>query len=108
VIRVRSHDPRELGANHQVLCHGYETDARDRLDRLVLYDPNHPHERVVLTVLRENATETFVLSTGETTRGFFRSRYTRRDPRFLVDQSAVPPRFTLTAISARLRMLFHR
>ena len=108
LIRAHSHDPRDLGANHQVLCHGYETDVTDRLDRLVVYDPNHPRERVVLTVDRGVGGERLLYSTGEPTRGFFRSRYTRSDPRFLLNAGAVPPRLSLTAITARLRRLLHR
>lgn len=107
LIRAHSHDPGRLGENHQVLCHGYETDASDRLERLVLYDPNHPRERVALVVERIGS-ERFAYSTGESTRGFLRTRYTRADPRFLVDARALPPSLTLTAISARLRRLLHR
>src|SRR5438094_3643656 len=103
LIRAHSHDPRDLGTNHQVLCHGYETDVTDQLDRLVVYDPNHPRERVVLTVDRSFGGERLLYSTGEPTRGFFRSRYTWSDPRFLIDARVVPPRLSLTAISARLR-----
>jgi hypothetical protein len=107
LIRTHSHDPSHLGENHQVLAHGYETDVRDRLERLVVYDPNHPGQRVTLVVER-NGNEQFVYSTGEATRGFFRSRYTRSDPRFLVDAGAVQPRLSLTAIAARLRGLLRR
>jgi hypothetical protein len=40
LVRVKSHDPRELKRNHQVLAYGYELVGRSLTLRL--YDPNRP------------------------------------------------------------------
>jgi hypothetical protein len=104
LIRAHSHDLGELGKNHQVLCFGYEATATGAFERILLYDPNHPGAEVVLSA----DDGTFVYSTGEPTRGFFRTPYRRSDPRFLIDPRGALPLFTLTALTARLRRLLPR
>jgi hypothetical protein len=67
LVKVKSRDPRDLGANHQVLAWGYDLDGT-RLT-LRLYDPNHPDDDQVS------------LSHGGTVWCFFRTAYRFKDPR---------------------------
>ena len=84
LIRSRSHDPGDLGKNHQVLAYGYEVDASNRLT-LHLYDPNHPEGDTSLAIdLTSGAPLQFEYSTKEPTRGFFVSNYRKVDPRALL------------------------
>jgi hypothetical protein len=47
LIHVASADPRALGANHQVVVHGYELDAVAGHVTLSVYDPNHPDDDTI-------------------------------------------------------------
>ena len=74
LVRVRSADPRLLGRNHQVLCHGYRLDG-DSLT-LAIYDPNHPLDDSVEVRLRLSADRraaTVSSSTGEPLVAFLRA-----------------------------------
>ena len=42
LIEVKSHDPLQMGKNHQVLAYGYELDGSDLAIRV--YDPNFPDD----------------------------------------------------------------
>lgn len=91
LVRVHSPDPRELGKNHQVLAYAYDVDDLSGRTTFHLYDPNHPGADTQLTF---NTSPTAALdlaySTGESTRGFFVTRYERTDPRPLFGEAPPP------------------
>ena len=82
LVRVKSRDPRHLGANHQVLAWGYDL-AGTRLT-LHLYDPNHPDDDEVtlsLDIGRPRRPTPVTSSHGGTVWCFFRTAYHFKDPR---------------------------
>jgi len=73
LVRISSKNPVRAGANHQVLCIGYQFDPGPRRLRLDAYDPNHPGRVVQLFVDLGQPGHRFTISqsTGEELRGFF-------------------------------------
>lgn len=93
LVTVQSHDPRDLGKNHQALAYAYEQDGT-RLT-LHLYDPNTDpadSDGVTLTADLSNPAQsagiTHNVGIDEPIRGFFRTDYAFSDP------SALEPRPT--------------
>jgi hypothetical protein len=81
LVRARSIDPRDLGKNHQVLAFGYDLDASPDRVTFHVYDPNHPGSDTTISCsLTGGAALDLVYSTGEPTRGFFVTPYSRADP----------------------------
>jgi len=82
LVKVKSRDPRDLGANHQVLAYGYDLEGT-RLT-LALYDPNHPNnDRVTLSldIGRPRRPTPVTSSHGGQVWCFFRTAYRFKDPR---------------------------
>jgi hypothetical protein len=82
LVKVKSRDPRDLGANHQVLAYGYDLDGT-RLT-LRLYDPNHPDNDEVTLSLdtgRPRRPTPVTSSHGGPVWCFFRTTYRFKDPR---------------------------
>jgi hypothetical protein len=82
LVRTKSRDPRDLGANHQVLAWGYDLDGT-RLT-VALYDPNHPDDDDVtlsLDVGRPRRPTPVTSSRGGPVWCFFRTAYRFKDPR---------------------------
>ena len=82
LVRTKSRDPRDLGANHQVLAWGYDLEGT-RLT-LRLYDPNHPDDDQVtmsLDIGRPRRPTPVTCSHGGTVWCFFRTGYHFKDPR---------------------------
>jgi hypothetical protein len=82
LVRTKSRDPRDLGANHQVLAWGYDLDGT-RLT-LRLYDPNHPDDDQVtmsLDIGRPRRPTPVAYSHGGTVWCFFRTTYQFKNPR---------------------------
>jgi hypothetical protein len=81
LVCAASARPHDLGRNHQVLAHAYQSDATHTVLRV--YDPNWP-DRDDITLacdLRDSAGHPFVYSSGDhTVRGFFLSEYAATDP----------------------------
>jgi hypothetical protein len=81
LVKVKSRDPRDLGANHQVLAWGYDLEGT-RLT-LRLYDPNHPDDDDVtmrLDVGNPRRATPVTCSRGDTVWCFFRTAYRFKDP----------------------------
>jgi hypothetical protein len=85
LIRIRSFNPLRVGSNHQVLAFGYELDPGSGRLSIRVYDPNHPDDdtdTLVLDTRLPPARSAMDYLTGEDpVRGFFRTRYRRKDPR---------------------------
>jgi hypothetical protein len=82
LVRTKSRDPRDLGANHQVLAWGYDLTGT-RLT-LRLYDPNHPdNDNVTLSLdtARPRRPTPVTCSHGGPVWCFFRTAYRFKDPR---------------------------
>jgi hypothetical protein len=82
LVRAKSRDPRDLGANHQVLAWGYDL-IGTRLT-LRLYDPNHPDNDDVtlsLDTARPRRPTPVTSSHSATVWCFFRTAYRFKDPR---------------------------
>ena len=100
LVRSHSHDPSDLGKNHQVLAYGYALDEANRLTTH-LYDPNHPDGDTRVTIdLTPRAPLQLDYSSGEPTRGFFVSSYHKVDPRVASDSGG-----GLSLVEQALRLL---
>jgi hypothetical protein len=89
LVTVRSRDPKKLGENHQVMAHAYAIDDANRLT-LRIYDPNQDGtDTVTISMSLANPTGKTPIdhnvAIGNPIRGFFHSRYTRRDPTQALD-----------------------
>ena len=91
LITVAGADPRQLGANHQVMAYGYDVGADGTLT-VHVYDPNTPPAQadtvtISLSVLHpERATPiTHNVAISHPIRGFFHTSYTYQDPRSQLD-----------------------
>src|SRR5262249_7242876 len=81
--RYRSHNPTNLGHNHQVLAYGYEWDRTAGDVRLRIYDPDFPGEdnlTLSFNVKDVEGGRRIVYSKGATVRGFSHTPY--RPPGF--------------------------
>jgi hypothetical protein len=81
LVCAASARPHDLGRNHQVLAHSYQTDATHTVLRV--YDPNWPdRDDITLTCdLRGSAVHPFAYSPADhAVRGFFLSEYAPADP----------------------------
>ena len=77
LIEVRSHDPFQMGKNHQVLAYGYELDHTDLAIRV--YDPNFPDRDDItlsLSIADPQHTTPIMHSGGTTVLCFFHQVYT--------------------------------
>src|SRR5205085_10747703 len=77
LIEVKSHDPFEMGKNHQVLAYGYELDHSDLAIRV--YDPNFPDRDDItlsLSIADPQHTTPIPHSGGTTILCFFHQVYT--------------------------------
>lgn len=84
LIRLKSHDWRSIGKNHQVLAYGYELNGDDLA--IHVYDPNHPdNDDLTLSLnLGDPWHATPVsYSASETVYCFFRTNYTFSPPPIL-------------------------
>jgi hypothetical protein len=82
LVRTKSRDPRDLGANHQVLAWGYDLEGT-RLT-LRLYDPNYPDDDQVtmsLDIGRPRRPTPVTYSHGGTVWCYFRTAYRFKNPR---------------------------
>ncbi len=79
--RARSFNPLDLGSNHQVLAHAYETDEQN-VTRLHLYDSNHGRLDTCVLTITPGESGGISYSTGETVRGFFHTPYSAPGPRW--------------------------
>jgi hypothetical protein len=80
LITVSSHNPMDLGQNHQVLAYKYEDDGSTTT--VWIYDCDSPDDdNVTITFQTSNPSKAkFVDSTGMTVRGFFAVPYTPANP----------------------------
>jgi hypothetical protein len=85
LVTVASKDPRQLGANHQVVAWGYE--VNDTTARIKVYDPNTPrangddvHLSMVLDDPEHSAHITHDVNIAHDVRGFFRVGYRPSTP----------------------------
>jgi hypothetical protein len=82
LVKTKSRNPRDLGANHQVLAWGYDLEGT-RLT-LRLYDPNHPDDDEVTMALdigKPRRATKVTCSHGGTVWCFFRTAYQFKNPR---------------------------
>jgi hypothetical protein len=97
IITVHASDPRQLGLNHQVLAYAYE--QRENLVTLRVYDPNTPLGRSDGVTVSFDAGHpdqpsdiTHTIAIGDRpVRAFFRTRYSRVDPRDAVSSARSSP-----------------
>ena len=83
LIKIRSHNPFDLGANHQVLAYGYDFDENSGDLRVLVYDPNFPDVDDVtlsLNMADEAEPSPITYSADPACRGFFRTKYEAEDP----------------------------
>ena len=76
LIRVKSHDPFQMGQNHQVLAYAYRLNGSDL--KIYVYDPNYPtNDKVTisLNISDPQHTTDITYSIGGTTYAFFRTGY---------------------------------
>ena len=107
LVRAHSTNLADLGRNHQVLAYAYGLDEASAALTLSICDPNHPGEEVTLSCsLDPTRPLDLRYSTGESTRGFFLTRYRRADPRFLLNGGTPPRPSGWSGIFSRLRALF--
>jgi hypothetical protein len=85
LIRIRSFNPLRVGRNHQVLAFGYDLDSGSGRLSIHVYDPNHPDDDALTlaldTRLPPAGPDMAYLPGEDAVRGFFRTRYRRKDPR---------------------------
>jgi hypothetical protein len=76
LIRVKSHDPGQMGQNHQVLAYAYVLNGTDLT--IYVYDPNYPkNDRVTISLSTADPyhTTTMTQSTNQTVYAFFHTGY---------------------------------
>lgn len=76
LVKAYSFDPRDIGKNHQVLAHAYESDGGGNVT-LKVYDPNFPGDDGVTLSLNLGVVGANVVHSreGESVRGFFLTEY---------------------------------
>lgn len=82
LVKTKSRNPRDLGANHQVLAWGYDLEGTGLTLRL--YDPNHPDDDEVTMALdigKPRRATKVTCSHGGTVWCFFRTAYQFKNPR---------------------------
>jgi hypothetical protein len=83
LLKVESVNPLHVGQNHQVLAYGYDLDEETGELKVLVYDPNNPHEddvTLALNMADPAAPSHVTYSADASGRGFFRSTYAPADP----------------------------
>jgi hypothetical protein len=91
LVKVKSHNPMDLGKNHQVLAYGY--DLADTALTIHLYDPNHADDDTVtmsLDIAHPGKATPVTYSDGSQIFCFFRSDYSFRSPATLATLGPFP------------------
>lgn len=81
LILVKSHDPTQMGHNHQVLAYGYDLTPNQDLT-IHVYDPNAPNDNNVTVTLniQHPANTTDMFYAGTRVWAFFAQQYVHQDP----------------------------
>jgi hypothetical protein len=80
-IRVKSHDPFQMGENHQILAYGY--DLSWPILTIHVYDPNYPDRddvNITLSLADPQHTTDITYSLGDTLYCFFHTNYVFNNP----------------------------
>ena len=83
LLKTESHDPRDVGKNHQVLAYGDDLSEDTGDLRILGYDPNCPNENDVtlsVNIADPDNPSHISYSADSNGRGFFRTAYDPADP----------------------------